>query len=163
MSTPMRTLAIDPGTKESGYAFAEYGVLTAAGYFPSSTPSGSSVTRLVSELPQIYAGHKAQGNVEDLLQLARTVGQFEGHFKSQGAEIVIYRPAQWKGQVPKPIHHERVFNSGVLSNEELKHWPLQKTYHDVRDAICLLLFNLGRTTREGTKNLATPNFVGAKK
>lgn len=151
MTYPISTLAADPGVKESAFAFAEYGVLTEAAYFSSANPPLRTISQFVCELPQIYAGHKAIGNAEDILQLARVVGQLEGTFRSQGAEITIYRPSQWKGQVPKEIHHNRVVTSGVLTKEELRHWPLQKTYHDVRDAICLLLFKLGRITREGTK------------
>ena len=151
MTYPISTLAIDPGTKESAFAFAEYGVLTEAAYFSSANPPLRTISQFVTELPQIYAGHKAIGNAEDILQLARVVGQLEGTFRSQGAEITVYRPAQWKGQLPKPKHHKRVFDSGVLTPDEEKHWPHLVTYHDVREAICLLLFKLGRITREGTK------------
>lgn len=103
---------------------------------------------LVLELPQVYLGSRAPGvDPADLLELTGVLGAIVG---SVGAKRALgYRPREWKGQVPKRVHQERLM--GILTAGELaaiRPCP-DSLIHNVRDAIGLGLFQLKRTTGMG--------------
>lgn len=64
---------------------------------------------LVIEFPQVYATRYQKGNQDDILQLAGVVGALVHSIEA--AVTILYRPREWKGQVPKDIHNARVLAS----------------------------------------------------
>ncbi len=92
---------------------------------------------LVIEWPEVYAARKTDPN--DLLLLAGVVGAIIGQFDWR--TVYSYRPKEWKGQVPKEIHNDRVMKKlpeKIIT--ELDRIP--KTYrHNVVDACGLALFH----------------------
>ena len=149
-----RVIAIDPGVEQSALALFEDNLLKESFYFPTRKLTAYTLVGMAIELPQVYAGAKAQGTPESLLQLARAVGFLEHQAESQGAEVKVYRPSEWKGQLPKDVHHNRLGDYLRLfgTAEEKKVWKgisKKKGDHDLRDAVGLGLFHLGRTLRGG--------------
>ncbi len=160
-------LAIDPGLNACGCAWFRHGVLTCARLSGHVSPTWHSVPqraastagevsgdfgvpeRLVIEWPQVYRlGGRAGADPNDLLGLAAVAGAVAAHYYD--ATINVYKPAEWKGQVPKEVHHARIMR--FLSDAEKLAIPkLPKTkLHNVLDAIGLGLFHLGRTGKGGT-------------
>lgn len=87
------------------------------------------------EDPQLYA-HKRTTH-RDLGSLKKVISALQ----SEGARPMHKaKPVQWKGNVPKTIHHDRMKKH--LRPIELKLVPKD---HNVLDAVALGLFALGRT------------------
>ena len=63
---------------------------------------------MLVEKPQIYEG--APVNTDDLIELSAALGASVAGLYSRLpiTKYVTYLPRQWKGQVPKPIHHARI-------------------------------------------------------
>ena len=61
---------------------------------------------LVIELPQIYQRGKQEGDPNDLIKLAVLVGAITT--RVDALKILLPLPAEWKKQVPKKIHHQRI-------------------------------------------------------
>jgi hypothetical protein len=99
---------------------------------------------VVIELPQIYRAAQSKGDPNDLIQVAEEVGRWRGRFESIGVLPSLVKPAEWKGQVPKDVHHARA--SKVLFPAELARIPkLPKTQaHNMMDAVALGLWRLSR-------------------
>ena len=63
-------------------------------------------------------------------------------------DCTFYKPSQWKGQIPKKIHHARM--RGVMSTEELRvlDAALARTdkggHPEILDAVALGLYEFGR-------------------
>jgi hypothetical protein len=149
-------LAIDPGKKKLGWAFFSAGVLVRCGL---SRIDGIDTlgrlavihalqlpcaTRGIVELMTVYPG-EGKSAPSDLLDVA-TVGAEVAGRKCDFVEYV--RPRDWKGQVPKEIHHPRI-------RERLESYELvvaKGANHDTMDAIGLGLHALGRLTpRKGPR------------
>lgn len=94
---------------------------------------------LVIESQQVYRGALMRGDPNDLIQLAAVKGAIIQRFAHLEGNIFAPKPSEWKGQVPKDVHHERILKR--LSHEEQKLWPKNK---NARDAIGLGLWKLGR-------------------
>jgi hypothetical protein len=78
---------------------------------------------------QVYPSRKI--NAADLIEVAILSGIFLAAFFHYGKpELYMPTPAQWKGQVPKRIHNERIRK--LTGTEE--------TNHNVLDAIGLALW-----------------------
>lgn len=74
-----------------------------------------------------------------------------------------YAPSAWKGNVPKAVHHPRIF--AAVRDDELANiaqalylahgydasWIMSDDAHDARDALGIWLFATGRTGRGGTR------------
>jgi RNase H-fold protein (predicted Holliday junction resolvase) len=86
------------------------------------------ISVLVIEQMQVYKDRKT--NADDLLELTGVLGALSWRFK--GANLVGYKPAEWKKQTPKKVVHERL--KSRLSPEELKRVETKAT-HDAWDAI----------------------------
>lgn len=163
-------LAIDPGKLECGWALFENGVLDKAGLArnPVHKPGAEgpdvwlettkqileevSAERpdvLVMEIPQVYKQGQQKGDQKDLVELAGVDGCIRGLF-CLADKCVVYRPAQWKGQTPKPIHNKRVM--AKLTQAEIKTFEAdtadvpRSLLHNVVDAVGIGLFYLGRMT-----------------
>lgn len=105
------------------------------------------LTEAVCELPQVYRAAQSKGDPNDLIKVAAQVGRWEERAKSRGIPWVTYLPNEWKGQVPKDVHHRRAMR--LLSEEENRRIPeMAETYrHNMMDAVALGLFRLGRLRR----------------
>jgi hypothetical protein len=69
----------------------------------------------ISEVPQVYRAGASKGDPDDLIQLAGVVGVFAQAFRATTHFGV--KPREWKGQVPKDVHHARLVKT--LTPEEL--------------------------------------------
>ena len=89
------------------------------------------------EDPQFYAlkrtAHRDLGSLKKVIAVLEAEGARPMH---------KMKPVQWKGNLPKTVHHERV--KKYLEPEELKLVPKD---HNVLDAVALGLFVLGRTDK----------------
>jgi hypothetical protein len=154
-------LAFDPGTTK-GNAWARFhnGVLIRVGReeFPPlviEEPSWSIVELVVIEKP---AWHKKAGKspaiVDDLIDLAIEVGKLQERYENDDIGVELVRASRWKGQVPKEIMSQRIYEA--LTRREVERLPLKarsKTStsarsHDdnILDAVGLGLWKLGRMT-----------------
>jgi hypothetical protein len=165
-------LSIDPGLRGIGAAlFAKNGYLERAAYI-EGTPKGKGpaawlplldnvvawvgkdvVEQLVVELPQVYTVSKSKGDPNDLIQLAAIDGCLIGAFRERfkGVFVQAYLPAEWKGQVKKEAHHERI--KKVISEAEVEKikMPVSSLAHNVWDAVALGLFAVNRCAVGGAK------------
>jgi hypothetical protein len=135
-------IAIDPDTTLFGWALFEDRLLTATAvaitphlpYFPVAVD-------LVCEIPEDRPGTSVRKN--DIIALALAAGQIVGnrpcHFR---------RPSDWKGQIPKAVHHARM--RGVMTEGEIHVLNVSlevtpKTSHpEILDAVALGLTELRR-------------------
>jgi len=114
----VQIMGIDPGLTATGVGFFAYGRI----YSHTIRPAGGTLTErihticnrlkdydvglLVIELPQVYQGGKAKGDPNDLIKLAALVGALSYTIKS--VRTILVSPGQWKGQLPKDVHHKRI-------------------------------------------------------
>ena len=144
-------VSLDPGLRGSGIAWwAEDGTLLRVEYLrnPEKTGNGPAAwvgyTGLyiwkndpdffISEVPQVYRAGASKGDPDDLLQLAGGVGVFSV-LVSADVRIGV-KPREWKGQVPKDVHHARLIKT--LSAEDLEKINLAappSLRHNVLDAV----------------------------
>lgn len=142
-------MAIDPGTKATGWATFLGDKLHEAGLVRAKDTQdmiaelkkmGWAVDEVVVEYPQVYPGHRADPN--DLIGLAL----ISGAAATLGDTIRLVRPLAWKGQIPKEIHHRRIFaqlDMGEQRRINLVGVP-KSLIHNVNDAIGLGLWAVGR-------------------
>lgn len=138
-------LCVDPGKHECGIAvFAGQRLMRAAlvkTAWGPATPSGVC-SRAYVEKMQVYSRGRKKVDPDDLIEVSNAGGRVAANC----AEVILQQPREWKGQVPKKIMHERMW--GILSPAEaavLKALacPPGKR-HNVYDAVCIGLKNLGR-------------------
>ncbi len=160
-------LAIDPGLNACGCAYFIDNILVNSGLIGYTAPTWEAIPkraamtadavftefgipeRLVIEWPQVYRlGGRAGADPNDLLGLAAVAGAL--CVRACDPVVNTYKPAEWKGQVPKEVHHARILR--FLSDTEKKAIPklAKSKLHNVLDAIGLGLFHLGRTGKGGT-------------
>lgn len=160
-------LAIDPGVT-TGWASFSNGLLYQCD-LGEGWPKTFSYQAII-EYPQIYP-HTNAKQANDLIKLAIQVGRYAERMKHalypNEPELVL--PHTWKGNVPKPVHHLRVWDeltnperSDVLSTGERfkgvdeyltkcldcvegrrKTEPSSR-WHNMFDAVGLGLWKLGR-------------------
>lgn len=153
-------IAIDPG-EDTGWSLWYEGTLAGCGLIhPKDYPElpfrigmPAEVPDLVIELPQDYAGNRGT-DPNNLISLGYKVGLITGIFGAyyhlMGLKLnpKLVWPAEWKGQVPKAIHHDRNLpklrpEEKTLLQDVLSKVPRGKR-HDVKDAVCLGLWRLRR-------------------
>lgn len=152
-------VAVDPGLRACGVSVWDpWGVLYGAAYVkgpkegrgPSAWASMAAevreyidctpITHLVVEIPQVYQRAHSKGDPNDLIQLAGVAGAIVGRL-SGAPNMLGPLPAEWKGQVPKEIHHARV--RAALTADELTRVALpsaKSLAHNVWDAVALGLW-----------------------
>ena len=141
-NTPRFVLATDPGAVRLAQAYAVDGVLTNVGY--NLRPLRVDV--LVMERPRSYDDFRVAER--DLDRLRARLAELRALYP--GAAVVQYFPSEWKGNVPKKIHHERTWRALSTFEQQLLGHPDSAAYdHNLSDATALLLFELGRTKRGG--------------
>lgn len=148
-------LAIDPGIHTGWAYFDSKKQLSYSGHGEDFLDFGQGYGLVIIERPQVYPTTNAK-QANNLITLALQAGKYAGMLRLSTVEYVL--PSVWKGQIPKAVHHARGFE--VLSPEEaaLYHRSFEwipKGYHeDVKDAINLGLWKLGRLPKQGR---ATPS------
>lgn len=100
-------LAIDSGHPECACAAVEDKRLVWVGN--SAAFEGTHFRRVVVEIPSMRGD--ATPNPEDLILVAVAGARLAERCAVPGAEIVEYRPREWKGSTPKPPHHARMWNA----------------------------------------------------
>jgi hypothetical protein len=107
----MILLAIDPGVKECACALFHGPALVYAGF--ETAPMGTcDVDRVIVERPE-QDGRSFSARPKDLMALAWAGAALA---YSVGAPVTEYTPSLWKGQVPKPAQHKRLW--ALLAPEE---------------------------------------------
>lgn len=167
MTASKRLIAVDPGLRHLGVASFTDGLLEEAFLVKNPEKSGrgakawhgynraavcgvedylrgmvSRANVLVVELQQIY--RRGPGDPDDMLQVAGVAGVIVG-MADLDAELVGYRPREWKGSTPKAIFTKRIL--ARLHPEELAVVELIKPAslrHNTVDAVGLGLKYLGR-------------------
>jgi hypothetical protein len=104
------------------------------------------VTELVIEVPQVYARERSKGDPNDLIDLACVVGGCMAIIAAE--KTTQYKPAQWKGQVPKEICHARAM-ARLDDGEKRRIIVCQPAslHHNTLDAVALGLAHLTKTGR----------------
>lgn len=170
----MLLLAVDPGVRGCGCALFLNGRLIACDHVLSGSKAERggawvsmalavkkwahriaighmlppAIDRLVVEMPVVYphgpSGKKAGTDPNDLIALAAVVGALCLAFDETVEPINVYAPREWKGQIPKIIHHQRAL--ARLDAEELAHVPklAKSRLHNALDGMALGLTDLGR-------------------
>jgi hypothetical protein len=122
----------------------------------ASLPSAYPMDHVVYELPQIYPGQRQKARPNDVILTGVRTGLVVGAIvksASPTAYVIGIEPAEWKGQMPKRVHHERV--KKVLSEAEadLVQSACSKLpnglRHNVMDAVALGLHALQRIDKTG--------------
>jgi hypothetical protein len=65
-----------------------------------------------------YTGHTNSANKQSVLQAAQVAGCLMGVFSNLSDRLVLVQPNLWKGNVPKPIHHRRIYASLEIAEDK---------------------------------------------
>lgn len=110
---------------------------------------------MVCEWPQKYDVKTLyHEDLDSLYAVGHRIARLRGRWAKK------WRPAQWKGNVPKAAHHERLrrvitpeedraLRAALVSQGRSPHWFDSEDAHDMWDALGILLYALGRTRRGG--------------
>ena len=169
---PTRTyphlLALDPGLRGCGLAYFDAnGVLLHAKYLKNPVKKGGGpeawlgfveampvdlwrVEHFVSEYPQVYRAGASKGDPDDLLQLASVVAVFTANVVAK--DYLAVRPREWKGQVPKDVHHARLVKA-LDDHEKLivEESAPPSLRHNVLDAVGIGKYWFGLQRRAATR------------
>lgn len=161
--------AIDPDTKASGLAIFNLDRLLQVTWVEPFKRKHTSLvwhaTTLVCEKPRVYPG-VPNIDANDLVDLGEVVGWFRSEIFYE--DYHSYDPNTWKGQVSKPVHHDRIWQ--VLTPAERAlfppgtgdkiqkwlTWPPKKQKNikdpdlELLDACALGMYHLKRVARGGT-------------
>lgn len=173
------SLYIDPGVREHAVAYFRghdlVGVsMTAREDFVKLDVRDVGV--LVIEKPRVYPGPQ-EADANDLIDLAGAAYFVEGAVRANGGPAAQYvYPSDWKGQIKKPAHHFRVWDSLSLAErstfardigttiaavtakilEACEHYSQTRKVrryswkaHNALDAVGLGLWHTGRVGRAG--------------
>lgn len=129
----MIVLGIDPDLHRTGWAIVEsdplkvkkvgiasvptkikgaQAVVAMRHALPRSLPECYNYDLTVVESQEVYFA-KSKANPNNLIFLAQVAGICAAFCPTE--EIWMPRPVNWKGQIPKPIHHDRILRSVGLS------------------------------------------------
>lgn len=128
---------MDPGVGYYAIAYWTNSALWRAGLLPVED-KGTRTALCVIEKPQVYKATRVRNrDIEDLLFSAGRIAERHGSY-------VAYLPSQWKGQVPKHVHHARIL-SELTEHEKACLEGFTKTERGhIVDAIGLGLYHSGR-------------------
>lgn len=161
MNGKNRVIAVDPGVHNSGWSsFVEEPDgswrMVEAGFIPSGLWIDEPLKvwpyeqlTFIIEQPEKYPTKKIYH--ADLDSLNAVVAMLEQYAREHNWQVEKVKPAAWKGQVPKKVHHHRITNE--LNQVELDSiwWPIDSLSHNVLDAIGLGLYQVKRLGRGGKK------------
>lgn len=157
-------MAVDPGKFLCGLSVFKSGVLKHAKLVESSRTSGSgpavwvamaeavrqtvdscglSPSSVAVEVMQVYRQGLQKGDQGDLVEVVGVSGAVCFAWPYARSHIG-YRPAEWKGQVPKAVMKKRII--GALSEEEIGQIVIctPSLMHNVWDGIGIGLKAVGR-------------------
>lgn len=106
-------LSIDPGVDTGWALWRDSDQLVACGVSDPREKVTGQVGFVILERPQVYRARLSKGDPNNIVTLAIQVGRYAQWFESRGAHIAMCIPHDWKGNLPKDIHHARVW--GELS------------------------------------------------
>lgn len=138
MTPPKYLISVDPGVQGSGVCLWIGGVLVHAAYTAEAIEWMPTAV-CVCELMKVYPGAR---HAADLIDVSFAAGVVCAHYPN----VIKVPAAEWKGQVPKDIHHRRLKKSA--GPEELR--VLNRTQvipslmHNVWDAYGIGKWYLGR-------------------
>lgn len=144
-------VTIDPG-EQTGWAIWNVAGLVACGLGDPRTCSKhvvwddndaiDQISDVWIESQVIYPRSKARPR--DILKLAQDAGRWAGIYSTLGVDAHFVEPAQWKGQVPKHIHHPRIWAALSAKEQELVNTGCRglapSKRHNVIDAVGLGLW-----------------------
>ncbi len=150
-------IGIDPGVRECGVAI-EWGSTLRRAYLvrgssaemlrnilqPLATTAAVSVC---VEGQQFYGTERSKGDPQDLIRLAQVAGYMLGGIV--GAHCVLSDsmplPRQWKGSVPKDVHHVRLARDFPQWVQPVAEFTPKSLQHHVWDAVGLLEWHKERS------------------
>lgn len=104
-----------------------------------------ALTVFAIEKPQVYTQRKQGGDPNDLITVALNAGAFGMCAEFCGADVLVYRPHKWKGQVPKKIAIKRFKRKLVAEEIARIELPSARSLrHNIWDAIGVGLYYWGR-------------------
>ncbi len=115
----MTLLAIDPGN-DMGVARFEGGMLThlylvaAGSHVYAELDYPNWIEKLVIEIPQVYVSSKSRGDPNDLIKVAVQAGEIIGSVRA--LRVLRVSPREWKGTVPKDVHHARLLSQASVAD-----------------------------------------------
>lgn len=146
-------VTIDPAVSRFAYAVFHDDVLVACGYArtPPTIPLDEGRWyEWVLEKPRKYARFAvAHKNLEGLDKRLRAIRRFA---RERGEALKDVRPSEWKGNVPKHIHHARSDRALAPAERALLRGnptAAMDYEHDVWDAVAIGLTELDRIGRGG--------------
>lgn len=122
----------DPGARAGWARFDTTGRLIQASKTLIRPAPGELV---VIEYPESRGG-RTKATTDDLIALAYRAGEYAGYARAHGAIVERVKPSEWKGSVPKNIHHRRIL--AVLDADEIA--IVHGATKDVLDAVGLGLW-----------------------
>jgi len=139
-------ISIDPG-KASGVAQFEDRVLKRV-FLLDNLPVSFFADTLVIEIPQVYPVRAWKGDPNDLIEVARIAGYWEGLIAActRVLDVVHVRPHDWKGNRPKEIDNAYTLSKltdaerAVIDGAQI---PKSKL-HNAIDAVGIGLWYLNR-------------------
>ena len=149
-------VAIDPGARYFAYAIYHRGELTHAGYSASDRVDSIPLIpgnryEWIMEKPRKYrAFEKAHADLDRLLATLKRIKKLADERDEVVTEVA---PSAWKGQVPKKVHHERLWPRYTKKEQAVLVAPpgTEGYAHDVHDASALGAGYIGRVGRGGTE------------
>ncbi len=96
--------AHDPGARQGWAAFRAGALAWAGTSWPRAFVPGATV---VVEIPESRGG-RTRATTDDLIKLALRAGEASGFARAALCIVVQVKPSEWKGSVPKAIHHKRI-------------------------------------------------------
>jgi hypothetical protein len=138
-------LTIDPGNA-TGWALWRRDGLTGCGLGdPRSACDVDWIEEVWIESPVIYPRSKARPN--DIVLLARGAGEWGGRYESEAA-VHYVEPATWKGQLPKDVHHARIWSKLNAAEQAIVNAACRgmapSKRHNVLDAVGIGLWVRGQ-------------------
>jgi len=138
-------LAIDPGETTGWALFSSDGRLAMCGI---GHPEGAPTLGVLIERPRIYP-HGRTKDPNSVLSVAINAGEWAGQYRACGYVVDYVEPLRWKGQVPKDIHHARVFakldDHEKAIVDECGRGIAPSKRHNMIDAVGLGLYKVGRS------------------
>lgn len=118
---------------------------------------GDEIITVVESQNIQYTGHTNTARKQNVLQVAQVAGCLMGAFSNMSDRIHLVQPNTWKGQVPKYIHHTRIYrdlnlisamgsikNIYPIDSLHLRSWSHDKInpgdFADINDSLGLALY-----------------------
>jgi hypothetical protein len=137
-------LAIDPGITTGWALFSGEGELVDCGI---GSPPRRRYQGVLIERPRIYP-HGRTKNPNDVLSVAINAGEWAGYYRALGCPVTYVEPAKWKGQIPKDVHHARIFAKLTPKEQGIMlgcaEGIARSKRHNMVDAVGLGLFQVSR-------------------